>query len=337
MPAISVIVPVFNSRPFLDRCLASILNQTFTDFEAILVDDASSDRSDQVVEQFSRNDARIRLVRHRTNLGPGGARNTGISKARASYLTFIDSDDFVDPNFLELLFNAADKGRFDIVESGCRAIDEDEELLWEYSPTPAKYTDLETKGDSILLMRELAMHQKLWRRTLFTENNIRFPEGALWEDVAVIPALIVCARSLTKVDIVAYNYLQRANSITSTRSAKHIADLFGAFEYFRTFLARRHSQGKYAVAFRASVTNTVSYFSKHMQSQHLSNPALSRKLACISEIVAIEYLADCRIIERIRPERLKEVIEKTLELNFDQPTTALHAAIRRNLEANGVT
>src|SRR6185503_7085391 len=137
MPAVSIIIPVFNASSFLDRCIASILDQSFSDFEAIFVDDGSSDQSAQVIRQFARNDSRIVLERHHTNSGPGSARNIGIAKARAKYLTFIDSDDFVDPNLLGTLLEATDGGIFDIVESGCRAIDGNENLLWEYCPVDA--------------------------------------------------------------------------------------------------------------------------------------------------------------------------------------------------------
>src|SRR5262245_3339417 len=103
MPEISVIVPIFNTDKYIAKSLNSIIGQSFSDIEIICVDDCSSDKSANVVKAFARNDARIRLIRHATNLGPGGARNSGIEAARGEFLVFIDSDDYVDPNFVEIL------------------------------------------------------------------------------------------------------------------------------------------------------------------------------------------------------------------------------------------
>jgi len=333
MPRISVIVPVYNAGAFIDRCIESILDQSFSDFEVIFVDDGSTDRSCQAINQFARNDSRIVLHKHHNNMGPGAARNTGIAKARASYLTFIDSDDFVDSNLLERLHEAAGGGFFDIVESGCRAIDEEDEILWQYTPTAAKLKNLESVKDSMLLVQEWGMPQKLWKKTLFTENAIRFPEDAFWEDIAVVPILVVCARSLARIDFIGYNYVQHARSITNTRSFKHIADLFKAFEHFRLFLVNQGIFAKYRESFEKSVNKTVRYLLEHMQQRNLSNSDISEKLVRICSVIADEYLSDNRILERIPAPQFAAAIEASLELDLKQADATIRSAIRRILEA----
>lgn len=333
MPLLSVIVPVFNARNFLDRCVCSILDQSFSDFEVIFVDDGSTDRSAEIVRRFARVDSRIILVEHAKNSGPGAARNTGIAKARAQYVTFVDSDDFVDRNLLEVLFDACDGCTFDIVESGCRAIDEDGEILWDYLPTAMKVERLSAAPDSIFLLREWGMHQKLWRKTLFTENDISFPQGAYWEDIAVIPPLIVSARNLKKIDFIGYNYTQHLQSITHTRSGKHVANLFSAHEYFRLYLGRQNLFSKYSKSFERSVTNTVRYFSEHVKARNLLNPDKSERLIRLCQILASEYLKKKTIFEGIAALKLEEAMETALAIDFNQRESSIRPAIIRILES----
>ena len=118
MPQVSIVVPIYNVQRHIDRCIVSILQQTLSEFEVIFVDDCSTDCSASAVRRFARNDSRIVFAAHDRNKGLGAARNTGISLARSDYVTFIDSDDFVDANLLEEMIKACDGGYFDIVEVG---------------------------------------------------------------------------------------------------------------------------------------------------------------------------------------------------------------------------
>ena len=101
-PAISVIVPVYNAEKVLCRCVTSILHQSYSDFEVLLIDDGSSDSSGNICEQFSVEDCRVRVF-HQVNGGVSSARNKGLSEARGEYLCFIDSDDWVDSDFFSLI------------------------------------------------------------------------------------------------------------------------------------------------------------------------------------------------------------------------------------------
>ena len=104
MPLVSIVVPVYNAQAFLSICVESILNQTFDDFELLLIDDGSKDQSLQVMRELSKRDTRIRLFHHE-NHGAGYTRNRGIQLASGQYITFIDADDFVDNNYLETFMN----------------------------------------------------------------------------------------------------------------------------------------------------------------------------------------------------------------------------------------
>lgn len=119
IPKISVIVPVYKAEKYLHKCVDSILAQTFNDFELLLVDDGSPDRSGEICDEYAAKDSRIKVF-HKENGGVSSARNLGISKAIADWITFIDADDFIAPSFLENLYRPIEKGdKIDFVHAGC--------------------------------------------------------------------------------------------------------------------------------------------------------------------------------------------------------------------------
>lgn len=119
-PKVSVIIPCYGVEKYLDRCLMSVVNQTFKDIEIILVDDASPDRVPEMCDEWSKKDARIVVIHKEKNEGLGMARNTGLDVARGEYVAFIDSDDYVDTKMYYILYEATESGRYDVVYSGLR-------------------------------------------------------------------------------------------------------------------------------------------------------------------------------------------------------------------------
>ena len=307
MPRISVIVPVYNARPFLDRCIISILQQSLSDFEAIFIDDCSSDGSASLVRQFARNDSRIVLSVHGKNRGPGAARNTGVAMARGDYVTFVDSDDFIEPNLFERMICASDGGKFDIVETGCQAIDHEDNVLWDYTPPSMRIENLGADPDNVFLIREWGVTQKLWRKSLF-QGDTTFPEGVFWEDIAVVPALMVDAQSLVRIDFIGYNYLQHSASITNTRSVKHVLDLFRAFDHFISHLRKRNILEQYRGTVSRVIKSSAEYFVNHMRSKNRSNPERADSLIRLCEMLATEYLAGRQIAQYLNDARFEAVL-----------------------------
>ena len=127
---ISIIVPVYNAKSYLSRCIDSILNQTYQDFELILVDDGSTDCSGEICDKYASNDIRIRVF-HKPNGGVSSARNLGLSKINGNYVIFVDSDDFLMPNHLEILAQYAEI--YDWVMTSRKIIDEDNKIRNEYN------------------------------------------------------------------------------------------------------------------------------------------------------------------------------------------------------------
>ena len=121
-PVVSIIVPVYNTEKFLHRCIDSILTQTYTDFELLLIDDGSKDSSGTICDEYAAKDVRVRVF-HKENGGVSSARNMGLDNARGEWITFVDSDDWIDDNYLEALYGACIVSGSDIVFCGFRVVD----------------------------------------------------------------------------------------------------------------------------------------------------------------------------------------------------------------------
>jgi glycosyltransferase EpsH len=309
MPRLSVVIPVYNSSKYLDRCIISIVQQSHTDFEAIFVDDCSTDNSAAIVRQFARNDSRIKLILHGSNGGPGAARNTGVAQAKGQYVTFVDSDDFIMPNHFNVQMQATNGSKIDIVVTGCQALDHQENVLWSHAPPPAIVNDLAKDPQNIHLIKDWGVTQKLWRRSLFHEHT-RFPEKVYFEDLAVVPILIVNAKSLATVEFIGYNYLQHAASITNTRSAKHVLDLFKAFDYFISHLEKRGERERYREAVNELIESLVKYFIGHTGSRHLSDSPYSIGLVRLCELLAAQYLDGKQIAQFLSAAQIESVLRR---------------------------
>ncbi len=247
------------------------------------------------------------IFEHERNRGLAAARNTGAARAKSEYLTFVDSDDFIAPNLLETMIRASDRGRFDIVETGVEAIDENDGLLWRYEPESKQIHNLATYPDAILTIQEWGVTQKLWRTSAF-RGKIVFPEGAYWEDIAVVPSLVAEARSLIKVPFVGYSYLQRSNSISNTKSVKHILDMFRAFERYRKYLVEKGIFETYKSTFTQVARNGASYQISQFRQAEAKSGESAAILVGLCEVLLDEYLADRVLLDRLSELPFEKII-----------------------------
>lgn len=144
VPAISVVVPVYRVEPYLNRCIESILAQTFRDFELILVDDGSPDRCPQMCDEWAQRDNRIQVI-HKKNGGLPDARNAGIAAATGAYLAFVDSDDWVEPDFLETLYQGMVGNGADVVQCAYRRVYETRMQTYRNAPRVMDRAYIETE------------------------------------------------------------------------------------------------------------------------------------------------------------------------------------------------
>lgn len=213
---VSVIVPVYQVEKYLARCVDSILNQTYSHLEVILVDDGSRDASGRICDSYAAADSRVRVI-HKENGGLSSARNAGIDIAQGDYLEFVDSDDWLEPEAVEILLTEAQKQNVKAVAAG----------RWDVSArTGEKKKGLCPPRREVISGQEMVRRifrwencdssacDKLFHRSLF--RDIRFPLGVACEDIPVMYRILLDAGQVAMVDKPIYFYFHRSGSITYT-------------------------------------------------------------------------------------------------------------------------
>ena len=215
MSLVSVIVPVYNVEKYINRCIDSILNQTYRDFELILIDDGSTDLSGEICDYYFRIDKRVHVL-HKKNGGLSSARNVGIDWAlqnsNCEWITFIDSDDWVDVLYLQYLIEIGIEKKVDIVVAGYEKTTDNKTIVEQGKK--AIYLDTEKYYVENIINATVAWG-KLFRKTLFEE--IRFPEGKIHEDEYVIYRLLFKYRRLWIIPEPLYAYYQNPNGIMKSQ------------------------------------------------------------------------------------------------------------------------
>lgn len=214
METISVIVPVYNTAPYLPECIGSICRQTHENLEIFLIDDGSTDGSGEICEDFARRDSRIRVI-HQENRGLSAARNRGLDAARGQYISFVDSDDALAPEMLALLL-----GRLKETDSDMALCN----FLRGGAPTPMKPAVMTPEMYLETLLGPecwyyATMPNRLCRRAAW--DGLRFPEGRIHEDEAVIYPLAARCRRIVLVKEALYFYRSRPGSITTSAGIAH--------------------------------------------------------------------------------------------------------------------
>lgn len=209
---ISVIVPVYKVEPYLDRCVSSIVNQTYKNLEIILVDDGSPDRCGAMCDAWAARDSRIRVI-HKENGGLSDARNAGMAVATGELLGFVDSDDWIAPDMYRQLYERMAEDASDIAACGV-------EMVWEDGRPPRRLTK---EGDCVLdageamraVIEESWLKQPVWYKLYKTApvRDIPFPVGKYHEDVFWTYQAVGAANQVSVVDQIGYYYLQRSGSI----------------------------------------------------------------------------------------------------------------------------
>lgn len=235
MSLVSVIVPVYKVEDELGRCVDSVLSQSLSDIEVILVDDGSPDGCPRICDEYALKDPRVTVV-HKDNGGLSDARNCGLDKATGDYVMFVDSDDYIEPDSCERLYRSA--------------VDSDADMVlgdWRVSPGPDRpdhYAALE--GGKAYSSRDFilaALKAGEWypcacfmfcRRSLFNDNGLKFAVGLLHEDMEMQPRVFLAARTVVCVKYKFYNYIKRPGSIMKSsngpKRAASMQEIFGRWK-----------------------------------------------------------------------------------------------------------
>jgi len=216
LPLISVIVPVYNTEAYLIRCLDSITVQTYCNLEIIIINDGSSDRCPVIAEEYAKKDRRICLV-HQENAGVSESRNAGMRLSHGSYLSFIDSDDFIEPDYYETLYRILFSNHADISICNKRLID-----FTVVRPFPYDIPKGVTLFSSSEALTELVndkwlrnyLCDKLFKKELF--YDIEFPKDRTFEDMAVMHKIFYSAKTIVMTNEIKYNYTLRKDALSSS-------------------------------------------------------------------------------------------------------------------------
>lgn len=223
MAKVSIIVPVYNVEKYLRKCLDSLINQTLKDIEIICVNDGSKDNSPKILEEYAKKDNRI-IVINQENAGLSVARNSGIDIAKGEYIGFVDSDDWIDLDYYEKLYNAASTNDTDIAVGG---------IIRVTGIKKKKFLNFEkeTLTDNANLKFELCdvpeksyVWNKIYKTQKLKELNLKFEEGRIFEDCIFTPQALFFLGKMVTVPNTYYYYLRRGNSTVKQRSEKANAD-----------------------------------------------------------------------------------------------------------------
>ncbi len=227
VPSISIIVPVYNVEKYLKKCIDSILNQSFQNFELILVDDGSTDSSGEICDEYALKDRRV-LVIHKENGGLSSARNEGIKASSAEYVGFVDSDDYISFSMYEFLYNNLIENNADISICGLYNCYENN-VYPQYSKKEFYLLNNEQALKMALEGKVFSVHavNKLYRKSLF--EDVLFPINKLSEDAFTIPKLLLKSRRVVVNTVPLYFYVHRSGTITTSSYKKKDLDVIEAY------------------------------------------------------------------------------------------------------------
>lgn len=224
MDTVSIIIPAYNCKDYIIRCLDSIVNQSYKYLEVIIVNDGSTDETLSIVEGYTKTYPSIFTVYSIENSGQGYARNYGVKKSTGKYLLFIDSDDYLELNMIESLVNIAVEEESDLVVCAYKRVTEKGELL---------YTEM-TKNTQERININTSPWNKLFLRNLWTEHNIQFSEELWYEDLQAILEYLPFAKKISWIENPLYNYVQRENSSINQFSPR-VEDIFLVLDNVYTY------------------------------------------------------------------------------------------------------
>lgn len=240
-PLVSIIIPVYNVKPFLNECIKSVINQTYKNLEILLIDDGSTDGSDIICDYYRSIDARITVI-HQNNKGLSGARNTGLNLMRGKYVAFLDSDDAYMPDAIKQLIKKAIKAHADIVTCGyyyCKTVSRLK------TTKHTRIVSFENKAVSskmaLNMMLDGRINVTVWNKLYCSKlfDNLRFVEGRVYEDLLLMPYIFERATSIQVIDSPLILYRRHPESITTTFSEKNMLDMLYARQCLEAFVIKR--------------------------------------------------------------------------------------------------
>ena len=265
-PKISVIVPVYKCEQYIHRCVNSILNQTFSDFELILVDDGSPDNCGEICEDYAKKDFRVKVI-HQVNGGQAAARNNGVKEAQGEWLHFVDSDDMIHPKTLEILYKTAIDN--DVKLSMCSAF-QGENIPDDFSKNfdvTANILNMDEENIFHLCKNEKYYYWVVWGKLLHKSIFLKHPltEGRIYEDNAIVCKWLHEAKKVAVIPSPLYFYYINTSGTTKNNFTEKQLDILWAFEeqisYFHSLDYEKMTE--HLVSYYFEISANMHYRAKH--------------------------------------------------------------------------
>lgn len=252
-PEISIIIPIYNVQKYLKRCLDSIKNQSFENFEVIMVNDGSTDNSFDIAKKYADADNRFILLSHK-NIGMSNSRNRGYSVSRGNYVAFIDSDDYIGKDYLKNLYTAAKKSNADVTVCNY-AINFEPECRVKYKPHRNLKAGEFSRDEALMLLLKdehlrFYVWNKLWKKEFLEKTKIKFKD-IHYEDIVFCTQNFIHINKLCSIDYVGNFYSRQTKTILEiSMTFKRINDYILTVKYLRECLEKDGSFKKFKKAFR---------------------------------------------------------------------------------------
>lgn len=309
---ISIIVPIYKVEKYLDRCINSILNQTFKDFELILVDDGSPDRCGDICEKYAKKDKRIKVI-HKENGGLSDARNVGLDIATGKFIGFIDSDDFIHKDMYMVLYDAIIKSKSDISQCKFKYFSKEDELNKNII-NDGKYEIYNNINaiEEIIDNKNLNTNvwNKLYKRELF--NDIRFPKGKIHEDEFVTYKVFYRAKTVSYVNKELYYYFSNDTGIMKNLNINSKFDWIEAIEERNEFLLSIKEKSLFNKSNSYLFFNLIKIRYNIKKSEELKNKSQMYNL--VNE--KIKYSLN-EISDKSSYSKLNKIVISLMKLNFN--------------------
>lgn len=255
---LSVIVPCYNVEKYIDRCVSSIVAQTYPNLEILLVDDGSTDQTGALCGEWQKKDSRIRVI-HRQNEGSSYARKTGVENATAEYVTFVDADDWIDENMYLNMINALLSTQSDIAQCGFYDVYEDDKMQSE--PQNGSFVTVDRTNGVVSIIEDEEWKSYFWNK-IFKKHlfdRIEFPELGLNEDAAMMHILFHRAAQTVYLQDKYYFYFRRTGSITAPNTL--VSKMKNCYDTYRSFYERYYfvdQHPEYHTCLLHAVNNVIS-------------------------------------------------------------------------------
>lgn len=230
MIKVSIVVPVYNTEKYLKKCIDSLMNQTFKDYEIIVINDCSKGNCDEIIKKYSSKN--IKYISNKTNMGIGYNRNLGIRKAKGNYICFVDSDDYVSNDFIEKMYNKCIKENLDICICDYQYIYDNgnikRENLIEFETTNLSLNPI------LITKINLGPCNKMFRKEFLIKNNIEFSENLKYEDLSFMAHALLKGEKIGKINENLNTFRVHENSETTTRDER-VFDIFRQLDIVKSY------------------------------------------------------------------------------------------------------